>query len=148
MKIHNKIARSTKIILAVGLMITLAACHEEFTLHDANMAIVGKGSIETDANFPSPIAATVNGKNFSGTWSATKVYEPDMAKMHRHISSRSYNEYMRGDSEHQLSHGQANLTAQDGSKLECDFYYRARPESGDCKTDGINLTVKFSEGTH
>lgn len=148
MNAQNNFFRRSRDTLTACSMLLLAACHQEFILRDANNAVVGQGSIETSVEYPSPVTAVVSGKQFSGTWRASKEYEPEMAKMHRHLSTRSYEEYMRGDSAHQLRHGTANLTAEDGTQLECDFYYRTEPESGDCSLDGNTLTIKFSDGIH
>lgn len=148
MKRRNRIDSSIKTVVAIGSLLMLTACHQEFSLLDANNTVVGKGSIETSAEYPAPVTAEVNGKKYSGTWQSTKVYEPNMAKMHRHLSTRSYDEYMRGDSSHQLKHGTANMSAEDGTQVECDFYYRSQPESGDCLMGDVSLTIRFSEGTH
>lgn len=92
MKTQDKIVSRSRNILAAASLLLLTACHQEFTLLDANKAVVGQGSIETSAEYPAPVTAVVNGKKFAGTWRASKEYEPEMAKMHRHLSTRSYEE--------------------------------------------------------
>jgi hypothetical protein len=130
-------------LLTIGSLLLLSACHQEFTLLDSHNLIVGNGSLESSANSPSPVKAVINGKVFTGIWKAENVYEADMAKMHRLLGTRASNEYLIGNSSHQLKHGQALLTAQDGTHMECDFDYRTQPVSGSCNIDQSVLTIKF-----
>ncbi len=132
MKPHHKIISIGKFVIAISLLLTVTACHRDFALLDTNGATVGKGNLEVNANSPSPAQFTIDNKNFSGTWSIDKLYESELAKRHRLISSNSYATYMQGNSEDQLKHGHAVLSAADGTQMECDFYYRTQPKFIDC----------------
>ena len=99
MDTYNKTIAAGKAILAVGALLMLTACQQNFTLLDADNVIVGNGTLEVRANFPAPAHVAINGKEFSGSWSASKVYEADVAKRHRLISSRSYEAYMQGNTQ-------------------------------------------------
>ena len=128
-------------MLAVGMLLTLTACKQDFILRDANNAIVGNGTLEVSANFPSPAHVDINGRKFLGNWRATRVFEADVAKRHRLLGTRSYAEYMQGNARDQLLHGQANLTDQNGTEMVCDFYYRGQPKSGSCNLEGTVLKL-------
>ena len=145
MDIYSKTITTGKVILAVSILLTLTACKQNLTLSDANNVIVGNGTLEVSANSPSPVKISIDGKEFSGTWSATKVYEEDVAKRHRLISTRSYDAYMQGNTPDQLRHGRAVLAAQDGTELTCDFYYRGQPKAGECNIDGKELKLRLSD---
>lgn len=133
-------------MLAVGMLLTLTACKQDYILRDADNTIVGKGTLEVSANFPSPAHIDINGRRFSGSWSATRVYEADVAKRRRLLGTRSYEEYMQGNARDQLWHGQANLKDQNGTEMTCDFYYRGQPKSGSCKVDGTVLKLAVPSG--
>lgn len=141
MNIYKIFTQTGKIMLAVGMLLTLTACKQDYFLRDANNTIVGTGILEVSANFPSPAYADMNGRKFSGNWSATRVYETDVAKRHRLLGTRSYAEYMQGNARDQLWHGQANLTDQNGTEMVCDFYYRGQPKSGSCNLEGAVLKL-------
>lgn len=134
-----------KFLLIVSAISLLTACKQDIALLDTDNTVVGKGVLEITASFPSPIKLAMDGKEFSGTWSRKKIYEAEVAKRHRLISTRSYEEYMRGDSRDQLYLGQASLTAQDGSVMACEFYYRAQPKEGTCKTGDKDLKLSLAE---
>jgi len=70
-----------------------------------------------DANFPSPVRVNLNGKEFSGDWKESKIYEV-------------------GNAQDQLHQGTANLKANDGSEMACNFKYRSALESGACSLNG------------
>ncbi len=146
MNIYKTLTQTGKAMLAVGMLLTLAACKQDFTLRDANNAIVGSGTLEVSANAPSPAYVDMNGRKFSGNWSATRVYEADVAKRHRLLGTRSYEEYMQGNARDQLRHGQANLTDQNGTEMVCDFYYRGQPKSGSCNLEGAILKLEVPAG--
>lgn len=112
---------------------------------DTNGDNVGKGKLEVNVNSPSLAFFTIEGKSYSGKWSAEKVYEGDLAKRHRLISSRSYASYMQGNSEDQLKHGHAVLTSDGGTQIECDFYYRTHPKVLDCNIDGRVMNLILSD---
>lgn len=145
MNIYNKMTATSKVLLTVATLLSLTACKRDFNLLNADDIVVGNGSLEITANSPSPAHVVINGKEFSGTWNATKVYEADVAKRHRLISTRSYQAYMLGQSTDQLRYGRAVLTAQDGTEVVCEFYYRAQPKSGNCSLDGNNLKLILSD---
>lgn len=145
MTICKIITQTGKAILVVSILLTLAACKHDLTLSDANDVIVGNGTFEVSANSPSPAHVVLNGKEFTGTWNTTKVYEEDVAKRHRLISSRSYDTYMQGNAPDQLRLGHAVMTAQDGTEMTCDFYYRAQPKAGKCNVDGKELKLTLSD---
>ena len=145
MNIYKIVIQTGKAILAAGFLLTLTACKLDLTLLDSDNVMVGNGTLEVRASFPSPAHVVMNGKEFAGTWSATKVYEEDVAKRHRLLGARSYEEYMQGNARDQLWHGRAVLTAQDSTEMVCDFYYRAQPESGNCSVDGDVMKLKFSD---
>ncbi len=134
-----------KSVLAISVMLFLTACKQDIALLDADNKIVGKGVLEVSANFPSPVKISTGGKEFSGTWTRKKIYEEDVAKRHRLISTRSYDEYMRGDSADQLYLGQAVLAAKDGAAIACEFYYRTQPKEGICKIDGAELKLTLAD---
>lgn len=134
-----------KSVLAISAMLFLTACKQDIALLDADNKVVGNGVLEVSANFPSPIKISMEGKEFSGTWTRKKIYEAEVAKRHRLISTRSYEEYMRGDSIDQLHLGQAVLTAQDGAEMACEFYYRAQPKEGICKINGKEQKLTFAD---
>ncbi len=143
MNTYNKLITVGKTVMAVSMLLILTACKQDFTLQDTDGVIVGIGALEFNANFPAPAYFTINERKFSGSWSSDKVYEEDLAKRHRLISSRSYDAYMQGNTADQLRHGHAAMAAQDGAKMECDFYYRTRPKLVDCNVDGrlLKLTM-------
>lgn len=136
MNIYKILTQTGRVMLAVGMLLPLAACKQDFTLRDANNTIVGTGTLEVSANAPSPAYVDMSGRKFSGSWSATRVYEADVAKRHRLLGTRSYEEYMQGNARDQLRHGQANLADQNGTEMVCDFYYLGQPKSGSCNLEG------------
>lgn len=144
MSIFIKVTTLGKSVAAICLVLLLTACKQDITLFDANNAVVGNGVLEISANFPSPIRISMDGQEFSGTWARKKIYEAEIAKRHRLISTRSYAEYMRGDSANQLYLGHTILKAKDGTEMKCDFYYRTQPKAGQCTVDGIRLTINLA----
>ena len=132
-------------LLTALFVICLSGCKEDFALLDDSGKIVGKGVLETTANFPSPAHLTLEGKEYTGLWNETKIYEADVAKSRRLISARAYTAYENGNDPDQLKRGHASFTADTGSKIECDFYYRRQPGAGSCDIDGkqqLKLTVQ------
>jgi hypothetical protein len=131
-------------LLAAFAILGLAGCQEDFSLLDDSGKVVGKGVLEITANFPSPAHLLMGGKEYAGSWSAQKIYERSLAKVRHHLSDRAYVAYEIGNDPAQLKHGHANLTAGDGSKIQCDFYYRGQPAKGSCDMDGkrLQLTVQ------
>ena len=146
MNIYKIFTQPGKIMLAVGMLLILTACKQDYLLRDANNTIVGTGTLEVSANFPSPAYVDMNGRKFSGSWKATRVYEADVAKRHRLLGTRSYEEYMQGNARDQLWHSQANLTDQNGTKMVCDFYYRGQPKSGSCNLEGAIFKLSIPSG--
>lgn len=141
MYIYKNYPQVLKTILAVGVMLILTACKQDFILLDADNTAVGNGILEVSANSPYPVHVKINDREFSGNWKSTRVYEAAEAKRHRLLGSRSYGEYMQGNARDQLKHGQANLTDQNGTEMVCDFYYRGQPKSGSCNLDGTVLKL-------
>lgn len=146
MKGHQmKINTCIKTIFAVGTILLLTACQKDFALLNNEKAHVGKVTLEIDANFPSPVRATVNEKEFSGNWRAAKVYEAGLEKKYRLLGGAAYGNYKVGNARDQLYKGRANLTTRDGTEMTCDFYYRAQPISGHCRVDGNILELTLSD---
>jgi hypothetical protein len=129
-------------LLAALFVICLAGCKEDIALLDDNGKVIGKGTLEITANFPSPARLTLDGKEYTGLWNVAKIYEADLARSRRLISDRAYMAYETGDDPEQLKHGHANLTAGDGSTIQCDFYYRRQPGAGSCNEDGKQLKLR------
>jgi hypothetical protein len=131
-------------LLTAFFVICLAGCKEDLTLFDDSGKVVGKGVLEVTAIFPSPVRLMLDSKEYTGLWSAEKIYEAGLAKSRRLISDRAYMSYKAGNDPAQLKHGHANLTAGDNSKIQCDFYYRGRPSEGSCDMEGkrLKLTVQ------
>ena len=144
MNIQHKIISIGKIVIGISIFLTVTACQRDFTLLDTNGVIVGKGKLVLNANSPSPVYFTIEEKSFSGSWSTDKVYEADLAKRHRQISTSSYATYMQGNSDDQLKHGHAELTSEDGAQMECEFFYRTQPKFLDCKVDGQIMKLIIS----
>jgi hypothetical protein len=145
MNIKHKMISIGKYIFSITIVLTVTACHQDFTLLDTNGDTVGKGKLEVNANSPTLAFFTIEGNTYSGSWSTEKVYEGDLAKRHRLISSRSYASYMQGNSEDQLKHGHAVLTSDVGKQIECDFYYRIHPKVLDCNFDGRMMNLIMSD---
>ena len=129
MSIHNKIIVAGKISLTACAMLMLSACQYDFSLIGADNSVIGKGTLEISANFPSPAHALITGKEFIGTWRVSKVYEPRAARRH------------------QLWHGHAVLIALDDAEMVCDFYYRSQPSSGNCSVDGESFRLSGNDST-
>lgn len=127
----------TAALIAI-IAVSLTAC-TDIILSDENGNAVGK--LEVTANSPSPSHLTLNGKEFTGQWDVTKIYEEKVAKSRRLVSDRAYTEYMAGNYPDQLKHGHASFTGADESKVECDFYYRRRPHEASCQMDGKSLKL-------
>lgn len=89
-----------------------------------------------DANFPSPVRVNLNGKEFSGDWKASKIYEASLAKKYGLLGDAAYKTYKVGNAQDQLHQGTANLKANDGSEMACNFKYRSALESGACSLNG------------
>jgi hypothetical protein len=132
--------RQTAVFTSVALMLFLSGCKEQVILHDATGKIVGDGVLQVTALFPSPVHLSLGGKEFSGNWDRENIYEADVAKARRKLGERAYLTYIEGKDPSQLRHGEANLVSSDGSEMHCDFYYRDRPDQGNCKLDGQELT--------
>lgn len=132
-------------LLAALFALCLAGCEEDIALLDGNNKVVGNGVLQITANFPSPAHLTLAGKEYDGLWNVAKVYEASMAKSRRLMSGRAYTAYMIGNDPAQLKHGHASFTAGDGSKLQCDFYYRSQPGKGKCDMDGNPLQLKVQQ---
>lgn len=141
MDIHTKIAYGVKLTLLSGCVLILAGCDKEFSLENADNEKIGNIKLQVTSNFPSPAYATVNGKEFVGEWNRSKIYEHEVAKLHRSISTQSHSEYIRGDSTAQLKQGHATLVSKDNFKLECDFVYRSHFQSGDCYLNDSNQKI-------
>jgi len=131
-------------LLSTILVICLVGCKKDVALLDDGGQVVGKGVFEITASFPSPGHLVLDGKEYTGDWRATKVYESSMAKSRRLRSARAYRNYMIGNDAAQLKHGHASLIADDGSKIQCDYYYRHQSGTGSCDVDGrqLKLTVE------
>jgi hypothetical protein len=138
------LSKSGACLLAALFVVCLSGCEEDLALLDDSGKIVGKGVLEITANFPSPAHLLFDGKEYSGLWSVAKIYEEGLAKSRRLISDRAYTAYELGNDPTQLKHGHASLAAGDGSKIQCDYYYRSQPGMGSCNLDGkqLKLTVQ------
>lgn len=138
------LAKPHQLLLTAFLVTCLAGCTKDISLLDNNGNIVGKGTLKISADFPSPAYLMLDGKQYTGHWEAAKIYEEDMAKSRRLISQLAYTTYMIGNDPAQLKHGHASLTSSDGSKIECDFYYRHQLGGGSCSMEGkqLKLTVQ------
>ena len=132
-------------LLIAFLVIFLAGCKEDFALLDDIGNIVGTGSLELTANFPSPAHLTFDGKEYTGQWSTTDIYEADLDKSRRLMGERAYLANQFGGDHRQLKHGHASLTAGNGSKVSCDFFYRIQPDQGSCDIDGKHLTLTVAQ---
>jgi hypothetical protein len=86
-------------LLTVFLVLCLSGCQQDLALQDESGKIVGQGTLEITANFPS-----------------------------------------------HLKHGHASFTADDGSKIECDIYYRGQPGAGSCDVAGKQLKLTVRQG--
>lgn len=93
-------------------------------------------TLEISANFPSPAHASINGKNFLGSWSAKRVYDEALAKKYRLLGTEASERYMNGSSKEQSYQGQATLKDQDGMEMQCKFRYRGAVKAGDCSVNG------------
>lgn len=131
-------------LLTAFFAICLAGCQKNIALLDDSGKVVGKGTFEITASFPSPALLTLDGKEYTGHWETTKIYEEDLSRQRRLTSDRAYTTYMIGNDPAQLKHGHAGFTAGDGSKIECDFYYRNQRGGGSCSMGGkqLKLTVQ------
>jgi hypothetical protein len=56
-----------------------------------------------------------------------------LAKKYRLLGGAAYANYKAGNATDQLHQGSANLKANDGSEMICNFKYRSSLESGICK---------------
>jgi hypothetical protein len=101
--------------------------------------------LKSTMNYPSPVLLILDGKKYTGLWNAKRIYEKSLAESRRMISERALLAYEVGNDPHQLRHGQASLAASDGSKIQCNFYYRIQPYVGICDIDGkqMSLTLKL-----
>ena len=131
-------------LLAALFALCLAGCQEDLALLDGNNNVVGKGVLEITASFPSPAHLMLDGKEYAGLWNVAKIYEESLARSRRLISNRAYMAYEIGNDPAQLKHGHISFAAGDGSKIQCDFYYRSQPGKGRCDMDGkqLQLTVQ------
>ncbi|MGC2166368.1 MAG: hypothetical protein WA632_10170 [Gallionella sp.] len=132
--------KQTAVFTSAALMLLLSGCKEQVVLHDAAGKIVGNGVLQVTALFPSPVHLSLGGKEYSGNWDRENIYEADVAKARRKLGERAYMSYIEGNDPAQLRHGQANLLSSDGSEMHCDFYYRDKPDQGNCDLDGKQLT--------
>ena len=132
-------------LLIAFLVICLAGCKEDFALLDDSGNIVGKGTFKTSANFPSPARLTFDGKEYTGLWDVEKIYEEGLAESRRLVSERAYIAYEVGNDPKQLKHGHASFSASDGSKIQCNFYFRIQPDVGICDMDGKQLTLTVEQ---
>ena len=132
-------------LLIVFLVICLTGCKEDFALLDDSGNIVARGTFNMNENFPSPAQLTFNGKEYTGQWRATNIYEESLARSRRLISEHAYLAYELGVDPKQLKHGYASLIAGDGSKIQCDFYYRTQPDQGSCDIDGKILALTVAQ---
>lgn len=130
-----KIPVTFKLIIILSALL-LAACQRDFVLVNQQNMVVGEATLEIDANFPSPARVYLNGKEFSGDWKASKVYEASLAKKYRLLGGAAYEAYKAGNARDQLHQGTANLKANDGSEMACNFKYRSAIESGTCNLNG------------
>ena len=130
-------------LMAALFALCLAGCQEQedFFLLDDNNNVVGKGMLEITANFPSPAHLILAGKEYAGRWKVGKIYEEELAKSRRLISDRAYMAYEVGNDPEQLKYGQASFSADDGSKIQCDFYFRSQPGKGKCDIGGKQLQL-------
>lgn len=133
-------------LLAAFLALCLSGCQQDITLLDESGKIVGQGALKVTATFPSPAHLTLDGKEYSGAWSVVKIYEASMAKSRRLLSNRAALAYMSGNDPAYLKHGHVSFTAGDGSKIECDIYYRGKPGAGSCGVDGKQLKLTVRQG--
>lgn len=145
MIIKHKLISIGKYIFPFSFLFTVTACKHDFALFDTHGTVVGKGQLEVTVNSPSPAFFIIEGKRYSGSWTTEKVYEKDLAKQHRLISTKSYASYMQGNSEDQLKHGHAVLTSDVGTQIECDFHYRIHPKDLDCNIDGRVMNLIMSD---
>lgn len=129
-------------LLAALFVICLAGCKEDITLLDDNGKVIGKGMLEITANFPSPAHLTLAGKKYTGFWNVEKIYEEGLARSRHLISDRAFAAYEIGNDPDQLKHGRADLSSADGSKIQCDFYYRSQPGTGSCDVGGRQLILR------
>lgn len=136
--------KPSTLLLTAFFVICLAGCKKDIDLLDDSGKIIGKGALEITASFPSPTRLILDGNEYTGLWKMTKIYEEDFAKLRRSISGRAYTTYMIGNDPAQFRHGHASFTAGDGSKIECDFYYRNQSGVGSCDMGGkqLKLTVQ------
>ncbi len=128
-------------LISAALMLALCGCSDQLMLRDPSGKVVGKGVLQVTALFPSPVRLSLNGKDYSGNWDSKNIYEADMARSRRKLSERAYMTYMEGNDSAQLRHGEASMVSSDGSEMHCDFYYRGKPDQGNCKMDGKQLTL-------
>ncbi len=136
--------RAGSFALGSVFLLCLTGCKEDIALLDASGKIVGKGVLQISATFPSPAHLMLDGKEYTGFWIRDRIYEERLARSRRLISERAYIAYEVGNDPAQLKHGQASLTAKDGSGIRCDFYYRSQPVAGHCEAGGklLNLMVQ------
>jgi len=124
-------------LLLIGGLLILTGCQKSIVLRDMNTnAIAGQMMLETGMNMPGTIQASLNGKNFQGTWNASRIYEDDVAKRHRLLGSKSHDAYMQGNARDQLWRGSGVLTSADGASMTCEFYYRNAFSHGNCVLNG------------
>lgn len=130
-------------MFAVAAILALTACQESVTLLGKDNAVLGNGTIEPNG----AVHVLLSGKEFSGIWKSTDIYDEETAKRHRLAGTRSYEAYMLGNTPDQLRHGHAVLTAQDGTEVICDVLYHGQPRLGNCIIDGESLELVIKQSS-
>ena len=139
-KAYEKVFLTGKFILATFVMLALTACQEDVSLLSENGAVIGKGTLVISASSTS-VNFIINNKAFTGSWKTTNAYDSEDEKRYQLMGSRSYEIYTMGNAPDQLRLARAQLVAQDGTEMTCDFYYRRQPRLGNCNMAGEPLKL-------
>lgn len=141
MGIPEKLYAAGNFIMTTCVVLVLSACQEDVVLLGENGVVIGKGTLVTNLNPPSLVSFTINGKAYTGSWRITNVYDPKDEKRYKLMGSRSYENYMAGNAPDQLKIAHAELLAEDGTGMTCDFSYRRQPKEGSCSAGGKTLKL-------
>lgn len=134
-------------LFAAFFLLGLCGCQDNFTLLNNNNVPVGKATLDYSGNSRGTARFLIDNKEFKGSWSVVKIYEDPPAQRFRLTGTRSYEDYMLGNTADQLRHGHAVLLDQGGAQLNCDFYFRTEPRAAQCSLGGKTLDLRMSQST-
>jgi hypothetical protein len=123
-----------RVILFIGILITLAGCSHEAALQTPEGEHIGMATLKFEGNSSGTISLDRNGVIYQGQWSATKVDESAAIAKNYGIGSRRYKDYLQGKGEY-LKSGESTLKSEDGTTFNCYFKYRGSSAYGVCSSD-------------